>query len=423
MMNIWFVELGEPLPFQHEQRLLRYGELTRVLAHRGHHVTWWACDFSHQTKSFVGKPNSRLNIDGIEFVLVHGGGYRRNVSLARMLHLKVHAWNLRRLMANEPAPDIIVAAMPTTEACLVALKYAGQHRIPVVVDIRDEWPQDYLRWLSPVLRPAGRLLLAPAFAALRKVCRDAYALAAVSERQLSYGLVAAQRHRTARDRVFHTGARRTRHDPEIVAKEIEAWRKSGLTEDRFICSFSGTMSPSRPLGPVIDAVKRLSSRIPITLAIAGHGDREAEYRARAAGHPAIRFEGWINSVQMAALFEVSDVLLAPYHADYGFSMPTKIFDYLAAGKAIVSSCSGEAEQLLKEKNCGLQYRYDDSAGLETVLFKLYEDPQARRALGQTARACFEQEFALDLILERYADHLETLAAEVRQGTGAPRTVS
>jgi len=364
-----------------------------------------------------------LNYHVIEFVLAHGGGYRRNVSLARMLHLKVHAWNLRRLMANAPAPDIIVSAMPTTEACLVALNYARRRGVPVVVDIRDEWPQDYLRWLSPALRPVGRLLLAPAFFALRKVCREAYALAAVSEHQLAYGLSAARRPPAARDRVFHTGARRVSHNSEIVAKEIETWRKSGLTEDRFVCSFSGTLSPSRPLGPVIDAVKRLSSRIPITLAIAGRGDREAEYRAHAAGHPAIRFEGWINAVQMAALFEVSDVLLAPYHADYGFSMPTKIFDYLAAGKAIVSSCPGEAEQLLKEKNCGLQYRYDDSAGLEAVLLKLYEDPQTCRALGQTARACFEREFALDLILERYADHLETLVSEIRQGRAAPTTVS
>lgn len=418
-MHVWIVELGEPLPFQSDQRMLRYGEVTRALARRGHRVTWWACDFSHQSKSFVGEPNAHVMFDGLDIVLVHGHGYRRNVGLARLRHLKVHAHHLRRLIANEPPPDIIVSAMPTIEACQVMTTYAHEHGTPLIVDIRDEWPEDYLRWLGPALRPIGRLALSPAFAALRRVCRSARALAAVSERQLAYGLAAAGRPRSPEDRVFHTGARRLTHDPLAVAQGVEAWRRSGLTPDRFICSFSGTFASSRPLGPIIDAVKRIAERIPISLVIAGRGDRETEYRARAGQHHAVRFAGWIDVVTMAALFEVSDVLLAPYHPDYSFSLPTKIFDYMAAGRPLVSSCPGEAEALLRATGCGLQYRHDDSADVERALLMLFEDPTRRRAMGKIAREVFEEQFALDAIAERYADHLEEIGTRAKTPGSIP----
>jgi glycosyltransferase involved in cell wall biosynthesis len=408
-MHIWFVELGEPLPFQREQRLLRYGEFTRLLARRGHRITWWASDFSHQTKTFVGEPNSHVQADGVDIVLVHGPGYRRNVGLARIRHLKVYARNLRQLTASEPPPDIIVSAMPTIEACEAILDYARGHGVPVLVDIRDEWPEDYVRWLPSRLQPLGRLALSASFAALRRVCRNATALSAVSERQLEYGVAASGRARSADDRVFHTGARDASYPAPELASAVAAWRKAGISPERFVCSFSGTLSPSRPLGPIIDAVKRLSNRIPITLVVAGRGDMEAEYRARAGRHPSVHFAGWIDGLAMASLFEISDVLLAPYRPDYGFSLPTKIFDYLAAGKPMISSCPGEAEKLLIEYSFGFQYRYDDSGAVEDALMVLYENPNVRVAMGKKARALFERDFAIDTILERYADHLEQIA--------------
>jgi hypothetical protein len=59
---------------------------------------------------------------------------------------------------------------------------------------------------------------------------------------------------------------------------------------------------------------------------------------------------------MAALNEIADVLVAPYSAEYGFSLPTKIFDYMAAGRPLLSSCPGEAEELIRRERIGIQIR-------------------------------------------------------------------
>ncbi|MEO8464172.1 MAG: glycosyltransferase family 4 protein [Gammaproteobacteria bacterium] len=408
-MRVWFVELGEPLPIQTGQRLLRYGELTRVVARRGHQVVWWACNFSHQTLDFVGVPNTRVNCDGVEIVLVGGTGYRKNVSLARLRHVSEHARNLAKQIGAEPLPDVIVTAIPTIEACEVISAFASARRIPVVIDVRDEWPEDYIRWLPRALRPLGRLALAGKFAALQKVCKTATAMTAVTERQLAYGLEHAGRPRRVTDAVFHTGARSTRPDGGAVAARVAVLRSQGLSDSDFICVFTGTLSPSRPLEATIAAVKNLSGRLPVKLVIAGKGDLEQRYRKQAAACPDIVFVGWVDAVGMGALNEIADVLVAPYSAEYGFSLPTKIFDYMAAGRPLLSSCPGEAEELIRRERIGVQIRAEDAAGIEAALQALHDDPEARRAMGRRARELFEREFAIEAILERYADYIERIA--------------
>jgi glycosyltransferase involved in cell wall biosynthesis len=299
--------------------------------------------------------------------------------------------------------------MPTIEACEVICAFASARDIPVVVDVRDEWPEDYIRWLPRALRPIGRLTIAGKFAALRKVCTEATSITAVTERQLAYGLKHAKRARRVTDAVFHTGARSIRPDGGAVAAQVAVLRAQGLSDRDFICVFTGTLSPSRPLEATMAAVKNLSGRLPVKLVIAGKGDLENWYREQAADCPAIVFAGWVDVVGMAALNEIADVLVAPYSAAYGFSLPTKIFDYMAAGRPLLSSCPGEAEELIRRERIGLQIRAEDAAGIGEALQALHADPDTRRAMGRRARELFERDFAIEAILERYADHIERIA--------------
>lgn len=406
-MHVWLSEPGEPLPIRQGQRLLRYGELSKYLASVGHRVTWWACDFDHREKTYVGAPGASCLCDGVDIRLVHGPGYRRNVGLARLVHISAHARNLRKAIAGQLAPDIIVSAMPTTEASEVMLEFARANSVPVVVDIRDEWPEDYVRWLPGNLQSLGRFVLQPKFRQLQRVCAGATALFGVTERQLDYGLMHGGRQQMADDAVFYTGARVASLPVDRLTQLAARWR-SELPEDRFICLFAGTMSPSRPLTPIIDAAVRLSQRVPILLVVAGNGDAEIEYRRVAAGHPAVRFVGWVDKDHLAALMHMSEVLLAPYDPRFGFSMPTKMFDYMAAGRPIVTSCPGEARLLVEKFGFGINYEFDDSGAVEAALHRLYVDSNGRKTMGMAARRLFDDMFDLDAIVRKYSAKLQAL---------------
>jgi glycosyltransferase involved in cell wall biosynthesis len=409
-MHFWIIMVGEPLPFLDGGKLMRYGELTRVLVDRGHRVTWWASDFSHQRKAYIGTANERVHADGIDFVLVHSSAYRRNVGIRRLLSVSAHAKNLERAISREAPPDMIVAAMPTIEACEVAVEYGKKNRVPVVVDIRDEWPEDFVRWLPAPLRALGRLVLRGKFKQLGRGCRQATALYAVSERQLEYGLRFSGRERRPADAVIYNGARPDVAKAETVVGFTDLWRGRGVGPGKFVCVYSGTLSQSRPLEPIIDAVVKLSASIPITLVIAGKGDAEGAYRRRANGHPAVLFAGWVKPEPLAALLQIADVLLAPYNPAYGFSLPTKIFDYMAAGRPILSSCPGETAALIEQNEFGLNFKFDSSAEVESGLRDLYENRDKRLRMGVEARRIFEERFNTSATIDEFARKLEGLRA-------------
>src|SRR6185437_2534254 len=87
-MNVWLIELTEPLPVARGGRLMRCGMLADRLATDGHEVTWWSSDFDHVTKRYRAESagGSLLIAPNYRIELLAGSPYQRNVSLARVQH-------------------------------------------------------------------------------------------------------------------------------------------------------------------------------------------------------------------------------------------------------------------------------------------------------------------------------------------------
>ena len=79
---------------------------------------------------------------GLEIQFLHGRMYTKNVSVARLLnHLEI-ARQFRRLSTREGTPDVILSSYPTIELCDEAVQYGTRHNVPVLLDIRDLWPDE-----------------------------------------------------------------------------------------------------------------------------------------------------------------------------------------------------------------------------------------------------------------------------------------
>src|SRR5204863_4477838 len=87
---------------------------------------------------------------------------------------------------------------------------------------------------------------------------------------------------------------------------------------------------------------------------------------------------------------VMDVALAPYPAleDFYYS-PLKLFEYMAAGKAVVASNTGQVAQIIHHGVTGLLYEPGDRAGLLRCLRELRRNPALRQELGRNARRACE----------------------------------
>ncbi len=167
-MLVWLVTIGEPLPVQEgeKDRPHRTGLFARLLAERGHEVVWWTSTYDHFRRKHLFAEDHALRVnERLEIRLLHGCGYRSNVSLARFRDHRQVAGRFAAAAQAEPRrPDIIVAALPTIELCLESARYGKRHGVPVVLDMRDMWPDVFLE-LLPRASSAGLLAVGVPFPA------------------------------------------------------------------------------------------------------------------------------------------------------------------------------------------------------------------------------------------------------------------
>ena len=409
-MKIWFTEIGEPLPLEPDARLLRYGQISRQLARRGHAVTWWSSTFLHARKRHIADRDGVYDTEGVTLRLLHGPGYERNVSLARIRHQRAFAQSFAGAAADQSPPDIIISPVPTIEVATEAIRYGRRVGVPVLIDIRDEWPDEFLLPLPKVLRPLGRLALTPYYRMMRTVCRNAATIIGVSERQLGYGLRFADRPRGPLDRVIAHGYSAEPVSPEALAAAQAWWAERGVAHGPITACFFGTLGTVFNIDLVIAAVRRLAGKIDLRVVICGDGPARPTFERQAADLPNVVFPGWVNNSQIAALMAMSDIGLAPYGPsdDKRMSLPNKPFEYMAGGLPILSSIEGELVDLLRTHDCGVNYDPRSIEALCDGFLFLAEDAERRHAMGARGRALFLTEFSH----QRIVDGFEALCEDV-----------
>ncbi len=323
-----------------------------------------------------------------------------------------------RSVATSPAkagtccrPDLILCSFPTIELSLAAVRFAREHGIPIVLDVRDLWPDIFLQPAPALLRGPVRLLLRPYFWATRRALSGADALIAVSAGYLEWGLARAARAAGPRDQVFPLAYSLPDQPPAVRAAGLEMLRKFGVKSGGIVCLFAGTLGRTYDLEPVLECAAGLARdpQARFHFLICGDGERAPAWRQRAAGLPNVSFSGWLEQDEMRAALAVADIGLAAYARAAPQGLPNKVIEYLAAGLAVVSSLTGETEQLLSRESCGTTYQAGSAASLNDALCALKAN-DVRQRLAHNARRTFETHFQAETVYRQLAEYLEAFTA-------------
>jgi glycosyltransferase involved in cell wall biosynthesis len=410
LMTVWIVCTGEVLPIDPgNQRPLRAGMLCSELRNRGHEVVWWASTFSHATKQLRYTRNTAVAVNpGMRLKLLHGRAYGTNVSWRRLENHFEVSRQFRREAGHEPPPDVILCAWPTIELGLECVRYGRMHEVPVVLDVRDLWPDIFLDAAPRSLRHLAKFALAPYFRAARTAFRGCTAIVASSETYLKWGLVNASRARTDADAVFELGYQEPSFPPAELEDANESLRLLGIDETRAICWFLGTFGDTYDLQPVLGAARILHATADskVQIVLSGDGDRRAHWENLARGLDNVIFTGWLNGPRIASMMKIARVGLAAYRKDAPQSLPNKIFEYMAAGIPILSCLSGECVDFLRVHDCGLSYEPGDVRTLLAGLQALTLEEDYRKRLGANALTAFRQHYSAHKLYGRMAGHLE-----------------
>lgn len=416
-MRVWLINSSEPVPTDPGNvRLRRMGLLADVLVERGHDVLWWTSTFLHSLKRHRCPQSTRVKVrDRYHVQMLHTPAYRRNISLARIRNHRVLGREFARRCPQEPRPDLVLCSFPTLELSAEAVRYGQENGVPVVLDIRDLWPDIFLDYAPRWSRPLARLALRPMFAAARRACAGATAITGHAPAFVDWGLATGRRRRTPLDRHFPYGYQPFVPDEKTTALAEQFWHEHQLSSDpeTLVVCFIGQIGHQFDLAAVVEASRRLRGRRRVQFVLCGVGMRLDVLRRLAADCARdVLLPGWVDAPQIWRLLYRADLALAPYvaRADFEASLPNKAIEYLSGGLPILTSLSrGTLVDLLTEHNCGLSYGGDPGRLAETIE-SLADDPERRQRMADNARKLFEERFTARKVYGEMATWLEQIMA-------------
>ncbi len=384
--------------------------LSRELSIRGHEVVWWSSTFDHIRKVHRSDTDARFLLDrNVQLVLLRAPGYSKNVSLRRLLNHSITARRFREMAVREKRPDIILCALPTIELCKAATDYGAEHRIPVIIDIRDLWPDTIVSMAPRGFRWFARLLLNEMFSSTIAALGSATAITGATPQFVEWGLRYARRARRPEDGNFPLGYDDNAPSFHSLAHSEQFWDQHGVKRDPGVLRvcFFGTLGRQFEIATVILAARRLLGA-PVQFVLCGAGDRLAHFKRIAVDCPNVVFPGWVNHSQIWTLMRRSSVGLAPYLSTENFTghLPNKPIEYFSGRLPVVSSLKGLLCDLLKKHECGITYENGDAKGLANALLLLHEDEVLRSRLAANAFGLFVTKYTASKVYGEMADHIE-----------------
>jgi glycosyltransferase involved in cell wall biosynthesis len=210
----------------------------------------------------------------------------------------------------------------------------------------------------------------------------------------SPGFIEHVRERGARQiRLIPNGADPRMFDPQ---SDGAAFRTAHALEGKFVVLYAGAHGMSNDLGVVLEAAERLRQRPEITLVLLGDGKEKPALQARAAQMKLnnVVFLPSIAKIEMSSALAAADACLAILKPIplYATVYPNKVFDYMAAGRAIILAIDGVMRQVVETAGAGVFVQPGDPEALAQAICLLADDPEQAKAMGRRGRQHVEAHF-------------------------------
>jgi glycosyltransferase involved in cell wall biosynthesis len=302
--------------------------------------------------------------------------------------------------ASGPA-DVVVVSSPTFFSIGSAWLLARLKRARLVVEVRDLWPAIFTELGVLTGRRITGLLERLELAAYRAADQVVVVTEGFRDNLISRGVPPAKVH------TIRNGADVRQFDPAAPADPALRARLGAGPADCLVL-YAGTHGISQGLPGIAAAAARLAGE-PVRFAFAGEGAGKArlEREVRQLGLRNVTLLPGVPHAEVPALLAAADICLVPLRDLPLFAtfIPSKMFEYLAAGRAVIGSVTGEAARILREAGAVVVPPEDDES-LAGAIRDLAADPERRQAMGRAGRRHVEQHFDRAALARDYRKILE-----------------
>lgn len=279
---------------------------------------------------------------------------------------------------------------------------------------RDEFLLALLSWLKGKRKLAYEAHLFPASvrgASLQEtVCHRAGSIIAITP-QLRDDLIGKRSADPARTIVAHDGVSRARFAD--LPDRAAARRQIGWDETAFIVGYVGSLQMIGMDKGVGSLLQALASAPDSHLALVGAKSEESEPLRQtwlSLGLDESRFlaVGRVTPREVPMYLRALDVCAMPHPATQQFSRytsPLKLFEYMAAGRAILASDLPGWSDVLGDGETALLCSPDDIQAWTAAIVRLRDDVQLRARLGNNARQRVMADFTWSARAAKILSHI------------------
>ena len=220
--------------------------------------------------------------------------------------------------------------------------------------------------------------------------------------------------------VLHNAASMEKFSPAIDGGPVR--RRLDLSDEDVVVGFVGGFSVWHGAHLLLDAAplalqKNKNIRFLMVGGREGH-PRFEDFKRGVAERglaEAFRFTGEVARERVPEHIAAMDICVIPWATEYG--SPTKTFEYMAMGKALVAPAVAALKEVLEHGKSGLFVETGNVAQIADALVTLAGDPALRFTLGRNARSLAEQKYNWDRNASEIVDTARRVIAARRSECG------
>lgn len=416
-MIVWIMKLSEPTIYDHNldgRRYMRYGLLAEYLVNENHKVVWWTDSFDHYKKYHrFNDEHTKKTFGNITIHWFKTPGYSKNMSHTRFRDHAILAKKVKRAINNEPKPDIILAGYPADTLCKVAVETGKKLGVPVVIDIRDLWPDAFFPRMTKILWPLLHIYTTRIRKRLRYSVNNADAIIGNTDWFIDWALKKTGRKRSELEAAFPIASKLLDLSKEELQNTEHEWLRKGVdfNNKKLRIAFLGSYSSANTFEEIYKAADDLKD-YDIEFVMCGTGIYEPIIDNFIKSHPNMINAGWITAPMIRSLLNNSDIGLCPYSREMNFTqnLPNKPGELSGAGLPILSSIEGFLGEILRKYESGEVYNQN----LTEVILGYYNDREKLARHSENSLKMYRELLDPDKIFPDMINHLKKVVSAYQQ---------
>ena len=411
-MEICIFQTGEPLHIDEgNYRPMRCMLLADKLIEKGHKVTIISSAFFHQRKIHRSKHFKLFTINTkLRIYLIPSTGYKKHISVSRIFDHIILSFNLYLFLKKYKffKPDRVFMGYPPIITSFVITRWSIIKRIPVMIDIKDKWPETFIEPFPKFFKPLAKLLFKPYFILARYAFKKANKISTISDGFSSWTKDFIQDKKSDKYYVYPLTRKPFSLSEDDIFKSIKYWENKNINilNDQYFC-FIGSYSRSFNFEFIYDLSRELFLKFPyLKIILCGSGDKYKTLIKKFSSNKNVFVFGEIDKYNAKVLIKNALATLAPYNRNINFNdhIPNKIIESLENGTPFVTTLEGTLKNIIKEYNNGIFLSEDKKSDIK-FLEKLIKEKEYQINLSNNATKSYKKLFDFNSVYNSLIDNL------------------